>query len=162
MRGIIYILGLLGLSGITFLLLGFCLPNEFKGELSKEFTCDKALLWQKIADPSTYERVKPEIRTVQATAQNAWVTTDKVGAQLRYEVVEKVKNERLVIKVTSPNTGVEKLRTYRVFGDEHSSILTVTQVCSVDRLLMKTTMALSGSHQDLKKEIQQLSTLLNS
>lgn len=161
MKTLFYLLGLLGLSGVSFILLGFCLPNEFTGEVTKQFTCSKSKVWELLTDPNNQEKIKPEVASVTAHA-NGWEEVDKLGSVTRFEILEAVENEKLVLKVINPTLNVEKVRTYQVYGNDNSSVVTCTQRCLVDKILLKTTMAISGTNQDIKKELSQLSQQLNS
>lgn len=147
------------LLGSSFCFLGFCTPAEYQAEVSKEFDCSKEVLWNIVSTPEGYAKLKNDLRSFEITKSDGsqWVEYDNSGNFRTIEVLSKKEGEKLVLKVIDSNLGFEKIRTYRIYGNEDHSVLTVNEKSVIEKLLLRSTMVLSGRDLSIKKEMQALS-----
>lgn len=165
MRSVIFFIGIVLALGLSFVLVGFCAPVEQSSELSKEFTCSKQELWSQLINIGKYPDMKEDVFKVELLSGDKeelrWYEYSKLGAIRELEVVEQVPGERLTVKVTDPTLNLEKKRVYTLFGDQSTSILSVKEYTRVEQLLLRSTLAISGKKQGIKKELDNLAQYLN-
>ena len=165
MRSVIFFIGIVAALGLSFVLVGFCAPIEQSSELSKEFECSKQELWDQLVNVGMYPKIKEDVFQVEVVSSEneelRWIEYSKLGATKELEVVEQVPGEKLIVKVTDPTLNLEKRRIYTLFGDQSTSILSVKEHTRVERLLLRSTLAISGKKQGIKKELDNLAQYLS-
>lgn len=165
MRSIIFFIGIVAALGLSFVLVGFCAPVEQSSELSKEFECSKEELWNQLINVGEYPEIKEDVFQVKVVSHNnedlKWIEYSKLGTSKELEVVEQVPGEKLIVRVIDPTLNLEKKRVYTLFGDQSKSILSVKEYVRVEQLLLRSTLAISGKKQGIRKELDNLAQYLS-
>ncbi|MFY0672898.1 MAG: hypothetical protein JXQ87_05815 [Bacteroidia bacterium] len=163
MKSIIFFVSVVAVLAASFILVGFVSPVEQKNEISKEFNCSKETLWSKISDLEFYKQLKEDIAQVVELDEsgNNWHMFSNSGSCTKFEIIESTPGEKLVLKVTDQDLGIESLRTYQLYGNENSSVLTVKEHKKIEPILLRSTMAISGGNQFIKKEIDNLYSIIS-
>lgn len=162
MKSIIFFVVVVAALATSFFLVGFVSPVEQNNEFSKEFNCSKEKLWSKVSDLEFYKNLKDDIVDVVELDENGkiWNMFSKSGICTKYEILESNPGEKLVLKVTNEDLGVESLRTYQLYGNGETSVLTIKENKRVEPILLRSTLAISGSNNFVKKEIDNLYGLI--
>ena len=147
----------------SFVLVGFCAPIEQENEISKEFNCSKEELWNKVSNLEFYKQFKNEITEIEKldTEGTFWRMFSKTGDFMQYEILDITPGEKIVFKITESNSGVESMRTYQLYGNNNSSVLTVKEHTRVEPILLRSTLAISGGGHLIKKEINNLHGIIS-
>ncbi|MBI1182925.1 hypothetical protein GC194_01545 [bacterium] len=126
--------------------------------MSKEFNCSKTELWERITNVDLFPQMKDEVHRVEMIDPDGtkWIEYSKVGTQTVMEIIEKVDGEKLVLKITDPELNIEKKRVYTLFGNDENSVLSIKEFTRVEKLLLRSTLAISGNKQGIKKELYNL------
>lgn len=165
MRSIIFFIGIVAALGLSFVLVGFCAPVEQSSELSKEFQCSKEELWNQLINVGEYPEIKEDVFQVKVVSHDnedlKWIEYSKLGTSKELEVVEQVPGEKLIVRVIDPTLNLEKKRVYTLFGDQSKSILSVKEYVRVEQLLLRSTLAISGKKQGIRKELDNLAQYLS-
>ena len=163
MKSLLFFVGIIAALGLSFILVGFCAPVEQSSEVSKEFECSKSELWNNITDIERYAKFKDNVSHIEFAEGNKkqWIEYSKIGPINEFEILEWVEGEKLVLKITDPKLKVEKKRVYTVYGDQENSVLSIKEFTKIDKLLLRSTMAISGLNQEIRKELNFLEISLN-
>jgi len=154
-RSLVFFLSVLIALGASFVLVGFCAPIEQTTELSKEFSCSKNELWAKITSVEFFPDIKEDVFKVELVTGNClkWREFSKLGAVTELEVIEQIEGEKLVVKITNAQNNIEKKRVYSLFENNEGSVLSIKEFTRVEKLLLRSTLAISGNKQEIKKEL---------
>jgi hypothetical protein len=143
---------------LSFVLVGFCTPVEQSAEVSRKFNCSRSDLWLTLTNIREFASIKEDVKKVEILNDggNKWIEISGAGVATEVEILEATEGEKLVLKITDPNLKVEKRREYTLFGNQEHSMLSIKEYTKVEKLLLRSTLALSGSKQSIKKEINGL------
>lgn len=158
MKSIIFLIVVVAALATSFVFVGFVSPVEQKTEFSKEFNCSKEKLWSKVSDLEFYKNLKEDIVKIVELDKNGkvWNMFSRTGICTKYEIIESEPGEKLVLKVTNADLGVESLRTYQLYGNGETSVITIKENKKVEPILLRSTLAISGSNSFAEKEIDNL------
>lgn len=159
MRSFVFIGTILVALTLSFILVGFCSPVEQSSELSMEFECSKDALWNKVTTIDLLPSIKADVHEVEVIEEDQnkkWVEYSKIGAKKIMEVEEEVYGERLIVKEYDPSLNIEKRRVYSFFGSDDKSVLSIKEFVRVEKILLRSTMAISGQKHGIKKELDDL------
>lgn len=158
MRSLVFFGTVVFALALSFVLVGFCSPIEQSSEMSKQFSCSKETLWDQVTSIELFPEIKDEVYEVKLISENEskkWVEYSKIGAKRVLEVEEEIPGEKLVVKIFDPSLDIEKTRIYSFFGDEHASVLSIKEFVRVEKILLRSTMAISGHKHSIKKELDE-------
>ncbi len=148
---------------MSFVFVGFYAPVEQNSEVSKEFNCSKQELWNNITNVNLYPEIKEEVADIEILDEQGktWREFSKAGNVTDYEIIEEVPGEKLVVKIIDQTLDLVKMRVYNIYGGESSSVLSVKENTRVEKILLRSTLAISGSNHFVEKEINNLHSYLN-
>ena len=164
-KSIIVFISIAVLSAISFVLVGFCAPVENTTELSQSFQCSSQLLWSELTDFSSYPEYKEGIDRVElldTKGKRGWIEYDNIGTAREVVILKENPGKELTVKMIDADSDIERIRTYSIYGDAKTSVLSISESSRVEPLLLRSTMAISGRGLGLKKEVQSLRQHLNS
>lgn len=163
MRSLIFFLIIIVALGASFVLVGFCAPIEQSSELSKELNCSKGDVWDRITNVELFKDYKFDVAEIEVVGHNGkkWIEYSKQGAITEYEIIESVEGEKLVVKIFDKALNIEKKRVYTIFGSGNSSILSIKEFTRVEKLLLRSTLAIAGNKQEIKKELNNIAEHVN-
>lgn len=163
MRSLFFVVCVLFLLGGSFVLLGFCTPENFHTEYSRDFSCSKANVWSFLTDVEAYPNIHEEVESVEypdPANQNTWVIYDKLGNEKIVRLIEEEPGRKLVVEIQDKSLSITRKKTYLLFGDEDNSMLKVIEESTIEPLLLRSTMAISGARQGLKREVNNFAAYL--
>lgn len=158
MRSFVFFIAVLAALALSFVLVGFCTPVEQSTEVSRQFNCSRTDLWLMLTNIQEFASIKEDVKKVEilGDGNGKWIEISGAGVATEVEILEAIDGEKLVLKITDPNINVEKTREYTLFGNNDHSMLSIREYTKVEKLLLRSTLALSGSKQSIKKEINGL------
>lgn len=159
MKTVLFTASLILALGASFVMLGFCMPVEQKSELSKEFDCNASTLWNQLISIEDYPSFKSDVSQIELHAKEPnlkWTEFNSLGVAETYEVIERIPNKKLVVKVFDPSLNIEKTREYNIFENGSASILSIKEYRKIEKLLLRSTLAISGQSHSIKKELNSL------
>lgn len=159
MRSFVFIGTVLVALTLSFILVGFCAPIEQNAEVSMEFECSKDALWDKVTSVELFPDMKPDVYKVEMLGDGSdrkWIEYSKIGAKKILEVEEEVYGEQLIVREYDPSLNIEKKRVYSFFGAGDKSVLSIKEYVRVEKILLRSTMAISGQKHGIEKELDNL------
>lgn len=124
-----------------------------------EFDCTKDALWDKVTSVELFPKIKADVHQVEMLNEDSdkkWVEYSKIGAKKIMEIEEEVTGERLIVKEFDPSLNIEKKRIYSFFGSGEKSVLSIKEFVRVEKILLRSTMAISGQKHGIQKELDNL------
>ena len=163
MKSIIFFLSVIVALGVSFLLVGFCAPVNQTTEITKEINCSKTDLWSRLTSIELFAEIKTDVSEVEIIDADGkkWKEFSSKGSIIEYEIIEEIPGEKLVVKVFDEKLNLEKKRVYTIFGSNSSSVLSIKEFVTVEKLLLRSTLAIAGNNNSITREVNSIAEYAN-